>query len=66
VSGGEREPYELVVPGPVQRTISEKLPEGGLHSAHLGTFRVQYEIDDENRTVTVRRVEHRGDIYGLP
>lgn len=89
------EPYDLVIPGPVQRAISEKLPEAvawaaiqfingplaenpqrvggelggrlkGLRSAHLGDFRVQYEIDDEIRTVTVRRVEHRSDIYGLP
>jgi mRNA-degrading endonuclease RelE of RelBE toxin-antitoxin system len=38
----------------------------GVYSAHMGSFRVQHEIDDENRTVTVRRVEHRSDIYGLP
>ena len=92
---GKSEPYEVVIPGPVQRSIREKLPEGvawaaiefiigplaenpyrvgtelrgrlkGIHSAHLGAFRVQYKIDDENRTVTVRRVEHRSDIYGLP
>lgn len=92
---GKSGSYEPIVPGPVRRAISEKLPEGvawaaiefitgplaenphrvgaelrghlkGLHSAHMGSFRVQYEIDDENRTVTVRRVEHRSDIYGLP
>jgi mRNA interferase RelE/StbE len=92
---GESEPYEVVIPGPVQRSIREKLPEGvawaaigfingplaanpyrvgtelrgrlkGIHSAHLGDFRVQYKIDDDNRTVTVRRVEHRSDVYGLP
>jgi mRNA-degrading endonuclease RelE of RelBE toxin-antitoxin system len=74
---GDDEPYELVVPGPVARVISEDLPEGvawavidfisgpllenprrvgaplrgelvGYHSAHLGTFRVRYQIDDEN------------------
>jgi mRNA interferase RelE/StbE len=38
----------------------------GIHSAHLGTFRVQYVINDEDRVVTLRRVEHRRDIYGLP
>ncbi len=87
------EPYELVVPGPVGRAISEELPEAvawaviefitgpllesprrvgaplrgklaGCHSAHLSTFRVRYEINDENRTVTVRQVKHRRDAYG--
>lgn len=38
----------------------------GIHSAHLGAFRIQYVISDEDRTVTLRRVEHRSDIYGLP
>jgi mRNA interferase RelE/StbE len=94
-AGGKPEPYEVVVPEPVRRAISEKFPEGvawaviefingplarnphrvgielrghlkGIYSAHLGSFRVQYEINDEGRTVTVRRVEHRSDIYGLP
>jgi mRNA interferase RelE/StbE len=37
----------------------------GIYSAHLGAFRVQYTISDEDRTVTLRRVEHRSDIYGL-
>lgn len=87
--------YELVIPGPVRRVISEVLPEGaawavlefvtgpllrnphrvgtelrghlrGIHSAHLETFRVQYVIDDEERTVTLRRVNLRSDIYRLP
>jgi len=38
----------------------------GIHSARLDTFRVQYVIDEEGRTVTLRRVKLRGDIYGLP
>jgi mRNA interferase RelE/StbE len=38
----------------------------GIHSAHLGTFRVQYVVDDDKRTVTLRRVSLRSDIYGLP
>lgn len=28
-----------------------------------GTYRVLYEIDDEQRVVTVTAVEHRGDVY---
>lgn len=86
-------PYELVVPGPVNRAISEKLPEGvaaavaefidgplrenprrvgielrghlkGVYSARRGDYRVLYEIDDEEHTVTLRRVAHRSDVYG--
>ena len=37
----------------------------GIYSAHLATFRIQYVIDDEQRTVTLRRVKARSDIYGL-
>jgi mRNA interferase RelE/StbE len=85
-----------VVPGPVQRAISEKPPEDvawaviqfingplaenphrvggelrggylkGIHSAHLGSFRIQYMISEEDRTVTLRRVAHHSAIYGLP
>lgn len=36
----------------------------GSHSAHLSTFRIQYRIDDESRTVTVIQVKHRRDAYG--
>jgi mRNA interferase RelE/StbE len=38
----------------------------GFYSAHLGAFRIQYTISEEDRTVILRRVEHRSDIYGLP
>ena len=38
----------------------------GIHSAHVGRYRVQYVISDEDRTVTPRRVEPRSDVYGLP
>jgi mRNA-degrading endonuclease RelE of RelBE toxin-antitoxin system len=38
----------------------------GIHSAHLANFRVQYEINEEDRIVTLRRVNHCRDIYGLP
>lgn len=38
----------------------------GIHSAHLSGYRIQYVINDEERTVTLRRVNRRADIYGLP
>ncbi len=38
----------------------------GIHSAHLATFRIQYVINEEDGTVTLRRVKPRSDIYKLP
>lgn len=38
-------------------------PYQGTWSARRGTYRVLYEIDDEQRLVTVTAVEHRGDVY---
>jgi mRNA-degrading endonuclease RelE of RelBE toxin-antitoxin system len=35
----------------------------GLHSAHRGTYRVLYEINESARAVTVIRVAHRADAY---
>ena len=35
----------------------------GLWSARRGAYRVIYEIDDEGRTVSVLRIEHRSDVY---
>ena len=35
----------------------------GVYSARRGTYRVLYRIDDERRTITVIRVDHRRDIY---
>jgi mRNA interferase RelE/StbE len=31
--------------------------------ARRGTYRVLYEIDDEDRVVTVTAIEHRADAY---
>lgn len=42
---------------PLQRELA------GLWSARRGAYRVVYEIDDEARTVTVLRVDHRADVY---
>ena len=35
----------------------------GIHSARRGTFRILYRINDEQREVTVLRVDHRRDVY---
>ena len=35
----------------------------GIHSARRGTFRILYRIDEEQREVTVLRVDHRRDVY---
>ena len=35
----------------------------GLWSARRGSYRIVYGIDDEQREVTVLRIDHRADIY---
>jgi mRNA-degrading endonuclease RelE of RelBE toxin-antitoxin system len=35
----------------------------GLFSARVGSYRVVYEIDEEDRVVRVIYVDHRADIY---
>ena len=34
----------------------------GIHSARRGSYRILYRIDERERTVTVLRVDHRGDV----
>jgi mRNA interferase RelE/StbE len=38
-------------------------PYKGTWSARRGSYRVLYEIDEENRILTVTAVEHRSDAY---
>ncbi|WFE26714.1 type II toxin-antitoxin system RelE/ParE family toxin [Solwaraspora sp. WMMD791] len=38
-------------------------PYEGTWSARRGAYRVSYQIDDEQRVITVTAVEHRGDAY---
>ncbi|BAN02671.1 type II toxin-antitoxin system RelE family toxin [Ilumatobacter coccineus] len=45
------------VGGRLQRELA------GLHSARRGVYRVIYEIDDDQHTVTVLRIDHRSRIY---
>jgi mRNA interferase RelE/StbE len=39
-------------------------PYEGCRSAHLGTYRVVYRIDEGRRTIFVLAVRLRGDVYG--
>ena len=45
------------VGGRLQRELA------GLHSARRGAYRVIYEIDDDQHTVTVLRIDHRSRVY---
>jgi mRNA-degrading endonuclease RelE of RelBE toxin-antitoxin system len=40
-------------------------PYEGMRSAHLGTYRVVYRIDEDTRTVYVLSIRLRGDVYGV-
>ena len=35
----------------------------GLHSARRGDYRVVYEIDETEATVTIIAIQHRADVY---
>ena len=39
-------------------------PYEGCRSAHLGTYRVVYRIDEDKHTVYVLSIRLRGDVYG--
>ncbi len=42
---------------PLQRELA------GLWAARRGPYRVVYEINDDERTVIVLRIDHRADVY---
>ncbi len=48
-------------PHRVGRLLRQEL--AGMYSARRGTYRVVYEIDDDNTTVVVLRIDHRSTIY---
>ena len=65
--GLELAPVEFLL-GPLTdnpRQVGHQLQRelSGLWSARRGAYRVIYEIDDEDRTVFVLRIEHRSDVY---
>ena len=41
----------------------EKLTGGARYRVRQGTFRVLYEVDDEDKLVTVIKIGHRRDVY---
>ena len=51
-------------PHRVGRELRHEL--SGVYRARRGTYRVLYRIDDEQRTVTVLRIDHRSDVYRSP
>jgi mRNA interferase RelE/StbE len=48
-------------PRRVGRELRSEL--AGIHSARRGIYRILYRIDESKRTVTVLRVDHRGDVH---
>ena len=56
---------ERLVANPHRVGGALEAPYEGMRSAHLGTYRVVYRIDEENRTVVVVAVRLRGDVYGV-
>lgn len=48
-------------PRRVGRQLRDEL--AGIHGARRGTYQVLYRIDDDQRVVTVVRVDHRRDVF---
>jgi len=48
-------------PRRVGRELRNEL--AGIHSARRGSYRILHRINDSKRTITVLRVDHRGDVY---
>lgn len=40
-----------------------RAPIADWYAARRGSFRILYEIDDENVVVTIRTIQHRADVY---
>ena len=51
----------LLEPKRVGRELRNELAE--IHSARRGTYQILYRINDDERTVTVIRIDHRRDVY---
>ena len=51
----------LLEPKRIGRELRNEL--AGIHSARRGTYRILYRINDNERTVTVIRIDHRRDVY---
>ena len=60
--------YEFITTALVEnpKRVGKRLPPppfAGTWSARRGTYRVLYEIDEDNLVVTVTAIEHRADVY---
>ena len=42
---------------------SKKLKGEAGYSLRIGTYRVLYDIDDKNQTITIYRIKHRREVY---
>ena len=51
----------ILEPKRVGRELRNEL--AGVHSARRGSYRILYRINDDERTVTVIRIDHRRDVY---
>ena len=51
----------LLEPKRVGRELRNEI--AGIHSAHRGTYRIRYRINDDEQTVTVIRIDHSRDVY---
>ena len=52
----------LLEPKRIGRELRNELV--GIQSARRGTYRILYRINDDERTVTVIRIDHRRGVYG--
>ena len=43
--------------------ISKKLKGKDSYRLRIGDYRIVYNIDDKNKTITVFRIRHRKDVY---
>ena len=43
--------------------ISKKLKGEDSYRLRIGDYRIVYNIDDKNKTITVFRIRHRKDVY---
>jgi mRNA interferase RelE/StbE len=44
-------------------TDTQKLSSEEKYRVRVGTFRIVYTIDDQERVVTINRIEHRREVY---
>ena len=55
--------YESLAENPKRVGKPLRFELEGLHSARRGDYRVVYEIDQHDETVTIIAIQHRADVY---